>query len=95
PGDRIILADNSNEDWWKGMIEDRIGFFPASYAQLVKEGDRVFRCNRTFIGCKEQGQITIKEGQICMSGEEEKNGFILVASGKKLGFVPCDVLEDI
>lgn len=46
------------------MIEDRIGFFPASYAQLVKEGDRVFRCNRTFIGCKEQGQITIKEGQV-------------------------------
>ncbi|XP_060735576.1 SH3 and cysteine-rich domain-containing protein [Tachysurus vachellii] len=95
PGDRIILADNSNEDWWKGMIEDRIGFFPASYAQLVKEGDRVFRCNRTFIGCKEQGQITIKEGQICTSGEDEKNGFILVTSGKKLGFVPCDVLEDV
>ncbi|KAK3537907.1 hypothetical protein QTP70_024570 [Hemibagrus guttatus] len=95
PGDRIILADDSNEDWWKGMIEDRIGFFPASYAQLVKEGDRVFRCNRTFIGCKEQGQITIKEGQICVSGEDEKNGFILVASGKKQGFVPCDVLEDI
>lgn len=46
------------------MIEDRMGFFPASYAHLVKEGDRVFRCNRTFIGCKEQGQITIKEGQV-------------------------------
>ncbi|KAI5102747.1 SH3 and cysteine-rich domain-containing protein isoform X2, partial [Silurus meridionalis] len=95
PGDRIILADNSNEDWWKGMIEDRIGFFPASYAHLVREGDRVFRCNRTFIGCKEQGQITIKEGQICVSAEDERNGFIQVASGKKQGFVPCDVLEDI
>lgn len=46
------------------MIEDRIGFFPASYAHPVKEGDRVFRCSRTFIGCKEQGQITIKEGQV-------------------------------
>ncbi|KAI5622866.1 SH3 and cysteine-rich domain-containing protein isoform X2, partial [Silurus asotus] len=95
PGDRIILADNSNEDWWKGMIEDRIGFFPASYAHLVREGDRVFRCNHTFIGCKEQGQITIKEGQICVSAEDERNGFIQVASGKKQGFVPCDVLEDI
>ncbi|XP_053365493.1 SH3 and cysteine-rich domain-containing protein isoform X1 [Clarias gariepinus] len=95
PGDRIILADDSNEDWWKGMIDDRIGFFPASYAHLVKEGDRVLRCHRTFIGCKEQGQITIKEGQICVSGEDERNGFIRVSSGKKQGFVPCDVLEDI
>uniref|UniRef100_A0A673L481 SH3 and cysteine rich domain n=1 Tax=Sinocyclocheilus rhinocerous TaxID=307959 RepID=A0A673L481_9TELE len=95
PGDRIILADDSNDDWWKGVIEDRIGYFPASFAHQVRAGDRVFRCNRTFIGCKEQGQITLKEGQICVSGEDEHNGFIRVASGKKRGFVPCDVLENI
>ncbi|KAG9268317.1 SH3 and cysteine-rich domain-containing protein [Astyanax mexicanus] len=95
PGDRIILADDSNDDWWKGVIDDRIGFFPASFAHQVKAGERVFRCNRTFIGCKEQGQITLKEGQICISNEDEHNGFIRVASGKKRGFVPCDVLENI
>ncbi|XP_077095719.1 SH3 and cysteine-rich domain-containing protein isoform X2 [Siphateles boraxobius] len=95
PGDRIILADDSNDDWWKGVIEDRIGFFPASFAHQVRAGDRVFRCHRTFIGCKEQGQITLKEGQVCVSSEDEHNGFIRVASGKKRGFVPCDVLENI
>ncbi|XP_062863961.1 SH3 and cysteine-rich domain-containing protein [Trichomycterus rosablanca] len=95
PGDRIIVLDDTNEDWWKGIIDDRIGFFPASYAHQVKEGERVFQCNRTFIGCKEQGQITLKEGQICVSGEDERNGFILVLSGKKRGFVPCDVLENV
>ncbi|CDQ57997.1 unnamed protein product [Oncorhynchus mykiss] len=95
PGDRIVLADDSNDDWWKGVIEDRIGFFPAAFAHQVKAGDRVFRCHRTFIGCKEQGQITLKEGQICVSGEDEHSGFIRVASGKKRGYVPCDVLENI
>ncbi|KAJ8398160.1 hypothetical protein AAFF_G00430040 [Aldrovandia affinis] len=95
PGDRIVLADDSNEDWWKGVIEDRIGFFPATFAHQVCPGDQVFRCHRTFIGCKEQGQITLKEGQICVSGEDEHSGFIRVASGKKRGFVPCDVLENI
>ncbi|XP_041810179.1 SH3 and cysteine-rich domain-containing protein isoform X2 [Chelmon rostratus] len=94
-GDRILLADDSNDDWWKGVIEDRIGFFPAAFAHLVRAGDQVFRCNRTFIGCKEQGQITLKEGQICVSSEGERSGFIRVASGKKRGFVPCDVLEII
>ncbi|KAI4887172.1 hypothetical protein NFI96_004173 [Prochilodus magdalenae] len=95
PGDRIILVDDSNDDWWKGVIDDRIGFFPASFAHQVRAGDQVFRCNRTFIGCKEQGQITLKEGQICVSNEDEHSGFIRVASGKKRGFVPCDVLENI
>ncbi|XP_077586623.1 SH3 and cysteine-rich domain-containing protein isoform X3 [Stigmatopora nigra] len=94
-GDRILLLDESNEDWWKGVIEDRIGFFPASFAHLLRMGDQVFRCNRTFIGCREQGQITLKEGQICVSSEDESNGFIRVASGKKRGFVPCDVLDII
>ncbi|XP_071379866.1 SH3 and cysteine-rich domain-containing protein [Centroberyx affinis] len=95
PGDRIILADDSNDDWWKGVIEDRIGFFPASFAHQVRAGDQVFRCNRTFIGCKEQGQITLKEGQVCVSSECERGDFIRVACGKKRGYVPCDVLEII
>lgn len=33
--------------------------------------------------------------QICVSSECERSGFIRVASGKRRGFVPCDVLEII
>lgn len=51
----------------QGVIEDRVGFFPAAFAHVVRAGDQVFRCNRTFIGCKEQGQITLKEGQVLRS----------------------------
>lgn len=51
----------------QGVIEDRVGFFPAAFAHVVRADDRVFRCNRTFIGCKEQGQITLKEGQVLRS----------------------------
>ncbi|KAH0627209.1 hypothetical protein JD844_002690 [Phrynosoma platyrhinos] len=94
PGDRITLLEDSNEDWWKGKIEDRVGFFPANFVQRLQD-EKVFRCIRTFIGCKEQGQITLKENQICMTSEEEHDGFIKVYSGKKKGFVPIDVLENI
>jgi len=48
----------------QGVIEDRIGYFPAAYVHQAGIEDQVFRCNRTFIGCKEQGQITLKEGQV-------------------------------
>ncbi|XP_024133267.1 SH3 and cysteine-rich domain-containing protein isoform X4 [Oryzias melastigma] len=94
-GDRILLVDDSNNDWWKGVIEDRIGFFPSAFALQLRAEDQVFRCTRAFIGCKEQSQLTLKEGQICVGSEIERNGFIRVTSGKKRGYVPCDVLEII
>lgn len=48
----------------QGKIEDRVGFFPANFVQKVQPDEKVFRCIRTFIGCKEQGQITLKENQV-------------------------------
>ncbi|XP_004635358.1 SH3 and cysteine-rich domain-containing protein [Octodon degus] len=95
PGDVITLLEDSNEDWWKGKIQDRIGFFPANFVQRVEQNEKIFRCVRTFIGCKEQGQITLKENQICVTSEEEHHGFIRVLSGKKRGLVPFDVLENV
>ncbi|XP_063160163.1 SH3 and cysteine-rich domain-containing protein isoform X2 [Candoia aspera] len=94
PGDRVTLLEDSNEDWWKGKIEDRIGFFPANFVQRLQD-EKVFKCIRTFIGCKEQGQITLKENHICITSEKEHDGFIKVCSGKKKGLVPVDVLENI
>ncbi|XP_055139566.1 SH3 and cysteine-rich domain-containing protein isoform X5 [Symphalangus syndactylus] len=95
PGDVITVLEDSNEDWWKGKIQDRIGFFPANFVQRVQQNEKIFRCVRTFTGCKEQGQITLKENQICVSTEEEQDGFIRVLSGKKKGLIPLDVLENI
>ncbi|XP_059124783.1 SH3 and cysteine-rich domain-containing protein isoform X2 [Peromyscus eremicus] len=95
PGDMITLLEDSNEDWWKGKIRDRVGFFPANFVQRVEQHERIYRCVRTFIGCKDQGQITLKENQICVTSEEEQDGFIRVLSGKKRGLVPLDVLANV
>ncbi|NXI85070.1 STAC protein, partial [Rhipidura dahli] len=95
PGDMITLLEDSNDDWWKGRIDDRTGYFPANFVQRVQQNEKIYRCIRTFIGCKEQGQITLKENQICVTSEKEHDGFIKVYSGKKKGFVPIDVLENI
>ncbi|XP_067869630.1 SH3 and cysteine-rich domain-containing protein 2-like isoform X2 [Heterodontus francisci] len=94
-GDRIVVTDDSNEDWWKGKIGDRIGFFPANFVQRIRPGERVWQCNRTFQGSKEQGQLPLKELQVCVGRGEETNGFVKVCSGKKRGVVPADVLIEI
>ncbi|XP_048470326.1 SH3 and cysteine-rich domain-containing protein 2-like isoform X1 [Rhincodon typus] len=94
-GDRIVVTNDSNEDWWKGKIGDRVGFFPANFVQRIRPGDRVWQCNRTFQGSKEQGQLPLKELQVCVGRGEETNGFVKVSSGKKRGIVPVDVLKEI
>lgn len=48
----------------QGRIEERIGYFPANFVQKVQTNESLYRCTRTFIGCKEQGQITLKENQV-------------------------------
>ncbi|KAM9112783.1 SH3 and cysteine-rich domain-containing protein 2 isoform 2-T2 [Pangshura tecta] len=97
PGDRIMLVDDSNEDWWKGKIGDRVGFFPANFVQRVRPGESVWRCCRPFYGNKEQGQMSLKESQICVGvGKSKENeGFLKVTSGKKRGLVPADALTEI
>ncbi|XP_048970684.1 SH3 and cysteine-rich domain-containing protein 2 isoform X4 [Canis lupus dingo] len=97
PGDRIMLVDDSNEDWWKGKIGDRVGFFPANFVQRVRPGENVWRCCQPFSGNKEQGYMSLKENQICVGVGRSKDadGFIRVSSGKKRGLVPADALTEI
>ncbi|XP_065753748.1 SH3 and cysteine-rich domain-containing protein 2 [Phocoena phocoena] len=97
PGDRIVLVDDSNEDWWKGKIGDRVGFFPANFVQRVRPGENVWRCCQPFSGNKEQGYMSLKESQICVGVGRSKDadGFIRVSSGKKRGLVPANVLTEI
>ncbi|XP_005653994.1 SH3 and cysteine-rich domain-containing protein 2 isoform X1 [Sus scrofa] len=97
PGDRIMLVDDSNEDWWKGKIGDRVGFFPANFVQRVRPGENVWRCCQPFSGNKEQGYMSLKENQICVGVGRTKDadGFIRVSSGKKRGLVPADALTEI
>ncbi|XP_060059567.1 SH3 and cysteine-rich domain-containing protein 2 isoform X4 [Erinaceus europaeus] len=97
PGDRIMLVDDSNEDWWKGKIGDRVGFFPANFVQRVRPGENVWRCCQPFAGNKEQGYMSLKENQICVGVGKSKDadGFIRVSSGKKRGLVPANALSEI
>ncbi|XP_064421689.1 SH3 and cysteine-rich domain-containing protein 2 [Latimeria chalumnae] len=95
PGDRVMVIDDSNEDWWKGKIGDRVGFFPANFIQRVRPGESVWKCLKTFQGNREQGHMSVKEMQICIGKADDTNGLLKVSSGKKRGYVPVGALEEI
>ncbi|KAI1892425.1 hypothetical protein AGOR_G00133220 [Albula goreensis] len=95
PGDRITVIDDSNEEWWRGKIGEKAGFLPATYIIRVRDGESAFKVTRSFVGNREMGQITLKKDQIVVKKGEEKNGYLKVTTGRKLGFFPADLLQEI
>uniref|UniRef100_S4REJ9 SH3 and cysteine rich domain n=1 Tax=Petromyzon marinus TaxID=7757 RepID=S4REJ9_PETMA len=96
PGDILSIVDDSNEEWWKGRIDDRVGFFPANFVQRVRPGERVFRCVRACAGTREHGQLALNLEQICVEkASMPAQGLVRVQSGRKKGLVPIDCLEEI
>ncbi|XP_061688322.1 SH3 and cysteine-rich domain-containing protein 3 [Syngnathoides biaculeatus] len=94
-GDRITVIDDSNEEWWRGKIGERAGFLPANYIIRVRAGERVFKVTRSFVGNREMGQITLKKDQIVVKKGDEVNGYLKVSTGRKLGFFPANLLQEI
>nr|XP_020634321.1 SH3 and cysteine-rich domain-containing protein 3 [Pogona vitticeps] len=99
PGDRVVIVDDSNEEWWRGKkvgeVGDKIGYFPPNFIIRVRAGERVLKVTRSFVGNKEIGQITLKKDQIVVQKGEELNGYVKVYTGRKVGLFPVDFLEEI
>ncbi|XP_062302866.1 SH3 and cysteine-rich domain-containing protein 2-like [Osmerus eperlanus] len=95
PGDRVLVTDDSNEEWWKGKSGDRVGFFPANFVQRVRPGERVWRVTQGAHGNREIGHLAVKEDQICVGKSEDSEGFLRLSSGKKRGLVPAESIEEI
>ncbi|XP_042643443.1 SH3 and cysteine-rich domain-containing protein 2 isoform X2 [Tyto alba] len=94
PGDRVTLVDDSNEDWWKGKVGDRLGFFPANFVQRVRPGESVWRSRRAVPGDRGQGRLSLRQNQICV-GVGRTQGLVRVTSGRKRGLVPAEALTEI
>ena len=62
-GDIVVVTDKSDADWWEGHLEgkpDVVGFFPASFVELLDE-----------VGDKLEGSVTTGE-QIHADREVQK-----------------------
>uniref|UniRef100_A0A8I3N8S9 SH3 and cysteine-rich domain-containing protein 3 n=1 Tax=Canis lupus familiaris TaxID=9615 RepID=A0A8I3N8S9_CANLF len=95
PGEKITVIDDSNEEWWRGKIGEKVGFFPPNFIIRVRAGERVHRVTRSFVGNREIGQITLKKDQIVVQKGDEAGGYVKVYTGRKVGLFPTDFLEEI
>ncbi|NXO09266.1 STAC3 protein, partial [Oriolus oriolus] len=53
PGEKITVVDDSNEEWWRGKIGEKIGYFPPNFIIRVRAGERVHKVTRSFVGNRE------------------------------------------
>ncbi|XP_074421386.1 SH3 and cysteine-rich domain-containing protein 3 isoform X4 [Larus michahellis] len=95
PGEKITVVDDSNEEWWRGKIGEKVGYFPPNFIIRVRAGERVHKVTRSFVGNREIGQITLKKDQIVVQKGEEVNGYVKVSTGRKVGLFPVDFLQEI
>ncbi|RXM31522.1 SH3 and cysteine-rich domain-containing protein 3 [Acipenser ruthenus] len=79
----------------QGKIGEKSGYLPANYIIRVKASERVYKVTRSFVGNRELAQITLKKDQIVVKKGEELNGYMKVSTGRKLGFFPADLLQEI
>ncbi|XP_050840762.1 SH3 and cysteine-rich domain-containing protein 3, partial [Serinus canaria] len=43
PGEKITVVDDSNEEWWRGKIGEKVGYFPPNFIIRVRAGERVHK----------------------------------------------------
>ncbi|XP_067360326.1 SH3 and cysteine-rich domain-containing protein 3-like isoform X2 [Channa argus] len=91
--DAILSQRFTDNDY--GKIGERTGFIPANYIIRVRAGERVYKVTRSFVGNREMGQITLKKDQIVVKKGEEVNGYLKVSTGRKIGFFPSNLLQEI
>ena len=34
-GDVVIIVDDTDDNWWKGINHKRAGFFPSNYVEII------------------------------------------------------------
>uniref|UniRef100_A0ACB8EP49 SH3 and cysteine-rich domain-containing protein 3 n=1 Tax=Sphaerodactylus townsendi TaxID=933632 RepID=A0ACB8EP49_9SAUR len=103
PGDKVAIVDDSNEEWWRGKIGEKIGFFPPNFIIRVRAGERVHKVIWSLMLAVEaaagelQGKIRVKKkkDQIVVQKGEELNGYVKVYTGRKVGLFPVDFLQEI
>ncbi|TVK90448.1 R3H domain-containing protein 2 [Bagarius yarrelli] len=92
PGDHGTVIEDSDQDWWRGRIGKKSGFFPANYIIRVRSGESVYKVARSFVGNREMGQITLIKDQTVVRKGKGVNGYLKISTGRKLAFFPTDIL---
>uniref|UniRef100_A0A3Q3ILK1 SH3 and cysteine rich domain 3 n=1 Tax=Monopterus albus TaxID=43700 RepID=A0A3Q3ILK1_MONAL len=78
---------------FKAIEKDDLDFHPGD--RITLPSVLVYKVTRSFVGNREMGQITLKKDQIVVKKGDEKGGYLKVSTGRKLGYFPADLLEEI
>ncbi|XP_074660602.1 uncharacterized protein LOC141913058 [Tubulanus polymorphus] len=95
PGWRVSATDTSDPDWWRGQCNGKIGFFPASYVQKLRQGDRVLIVTSGVqLSDGENGTKLLRDQIVIQTGPEEQ-GIIPIRSRGRSFRCPRKYLAEV
>ncbi|XP_033112768.1 SH3 and cysteine-rich domain-containing protein-like isoform X2 [Anneissia japonica] len=96
-GDKVYLLDSSSSEWWKGELDNKVGFFPAFCVEPIQRWERALRVTRSHKGSLEQPDgLNLRRDQIVIQMSNVESGWVTVRMGKgKRGSYPYCYLAPI
>ncbi|KAK3103942.1 hypothetical protein FSP39_023068 [Pinctada imbricata] len=95
-GWRVSVIDGSDQDWWKGKYNGKVGYFPATYVIPLQKDQRVFQVTHPMHLTEGDNGMKLHKDQIVLQIGEEEHGMIHVqAANKKQAMCPLRYLNEV
>ncbi|XP_034303219.2 nostrin isoform X4 [Magallana gigas] len=95
-GWRVNVLDSSDQDWWKGKCNGKVGYFPATYLIPIQTGQRVFQVIHSMHLTEGGNGMKLHKDQIVLQIGEENMGMVRVqAANKKHALCPLKYLKEV
>ncbi|XP_078333924.1 uncharacterized protein LOC111126993 isoform X2 [Crassostrea virginica] len=95
-GWRVSVLDSSDQDWWKGKCNGKVGYFPATYLIPIQTGQRVFQVVHSMHLTEGGNGMKLHKDQIVLQIGEEDSGMVHIrAANKKHAMCPLKYLREV
>ncbi|XP_071955642.1 uncharacterized protein [Antedon mediterranea] len=91
-GDKVYLLDSSSSEWWKGELDNKVGFFPAFCVEPIQRWERALRVTRSHKGNLERPDgLNLRRDQIAIQMSNVEAGWVTVrmAKGQRGSYPYC------
>ncbi|XP_013410982.1 uncharacterized protein LOC106174122 isoform X9 [Lingula anatina] len=94
-GWRIKAIETSDNNWWKGRCNGKVGYFPAKYVTAVEPDQKAYIVKQGLQLSEEGKDFKLLKDQIVVQAGSIKDGMVPVRSGDKQMPCPLKYLSEV
>ncbi|XP_062504795.1 SH3 and cysteine-rich domain-containing protein 3-like [Corticium candelabrum] len=91
-GEKLVVLDKADSEWWKCACGDKSGFIPANHCQEIQPRQQIAHSIYQFTA-EEEGELSFFADQIIIVTDDEENGWLVGMIGDQYGAFPASFVE--